>query len=105
MTKLKTDDNPGKEKPQRKSRSKNKNSNPITEVISTKQEEPAAEQKKDLDKSLEMNLLKEYDFKINLPHAYKNTLSVFQKNVLTLAKRIFKNITESIEDDKVACDI
>lgn len=52
-----------------------------------------------------MNYLKEIDFKVNLPHAYKNTLSVFQKNILTLAKRIFKNITESIESDKVACDI
>lgn len=58
-----------------------------------------------MDQSLDINLTKELEFKISLPHSYKNTLGLFQKHGLMLVKRLYKNIIESIDGDTVACEI
>ncbi len=39
--------------------------------------ETESKQKTNPDQSLEMNLTKELEFKVSLPHSYKNTLGLF----------------------------
>lgn len=75
MSKNKTEDPPSKPKV-RKSRSKGKNSNQM-ETIQIDPEIKESKQKTLADQSLEINLTKELEFKISLPHPYKNTLGLF----------------------------